>query len=275
MSDKNAVSFAIGVDVGGTGIKVGLVDVRTGDLAFKRIRELTPKPSTPKATVAVIADCVEQLVAAAVENGVVKHAKDLAKLPLGVAFPGIHKNGKNLFNPNMDQSWIGESPAAWISKATGRRSFVINDADAAGLAEMSWGAGKGVGGVVILTTLGTGIGTAVFHDGDLLPNTELGHLEMNGRDAETQAAESIKVKEDLTYEQWAERLQQYYSMLEHYFSPDLVIVGGGVSKSHKEFLPLLDLRSKIVPAKNRNAAGIIGAAFLGATEGRTYIKPGS
>lgn len=271
MAEKSAESYAIGVDVGGTGIKVGLVELETGDLAFKRVRELTPKPSTPKATAKVIAECVEKLTEKAVHHGIADDVSAFADHRLGVAFPGIHKDGINIFNPNMDKSWIGENPGKWITKATGRPAYVINDADAAGLAEMSWGAGKDVHGVVIMTTLGTGIGTAVFHNGDLLPNTELGHLEMNGKDAETQAAESIKVREDLSYKEWAVRLQQYYSMLEHYFSPDLIIVGGGVSKSSDEFLPLLKLRTKIVPATSRNAAGIIGAAFLGGTGGRTLI----
>lgn len=265
--------FGIGVDIGGTGIKVGLVSLADGSLPFKRVRVLTPRPATPEAVVGAVADAVDQVVDKAVRKKVVPEAGSIAGLPLGIAFPGVVKNGRVLFCPNLDQSWIGENLPAEITAATGRDCFVMNDADAAGLAEMSFGAGREHRkDTVILTTLGTGIGTALFHDAALVPFTELGHLEMNGRDAETQAAESVKVREGLDYPEWAQRLQQYYSMLEMLFTPDLFIVGGGISKSHDQFLPLLELLTPIVPADLRNDAGMVGAAYLAGRNGRAKVK---
>lgn len=263
----------IGVDIGGTGIKVGLVALSDGTLPFKRVRVLTPKPSTPQAVVGAVADAVEQVIDKAVRKKVVDGSRQLAALPLGVAYPGVVKDGTVSFCPNLDQSWIGEHLPAAIAQATGRNCFVMNDADAAGLAEMSFGVGRDFRRqTVIMTTLGTGIGTALFHDANLVPFTELGHLEMNGADAETQAAESVKVREGLDYAAWTQRLQQYYSMLEMLFAPDLFIVGGGISKSHDQFLPLLDLKTPIVPAELRNDAGVVGAAYLASRDGRTRVK---
>ncbi|GAA4388504.1 MULTISPECIES: polyphosphate--glucose phosphotransferase [Brevibacterium] len=265
--------YGIGIDIGGTGIKVGLVSLVDGTLPFKRVRVLTPKPATPEAVVGAVADAVDQVVDKAVRKKVVPDAAALARLPLGVAFPGVVKEGTVLFCPNLDQSWIGEHLPEAITRATGRSCFVMNDADAAGLAEMTFGAGRGHRKqTVIMTTLGTGIGTALFHDAVLVPFTELGHLEMNGADAETQAAESVKVREGLEYAEWAQRLQQYYSMLEMLFTPDLFIVGGGISKSHEQFLPLLRLRAEIVPAELRNDAGTVGAAYLAANGGRAKVR---
>ncbi|GAA4283837.1 ROK family protein [Brevibacterium daeguense] len=269
----NDAPYGIGVDIGGTGIKVGVVELATGELPFKRARVLTPKPSTPESVVAAVADAVEQVIDTAVRKKVVARAKDLSELPLGVAFPGVVKNDIVKFTGNLDPSWIGENLPAMISAATGRSCFIANDADAAGLAEMSFGVGRDHRKeLVLMTTLGTGIGTALFYNGTLVPYTELGHLEMNGGNAEKQAAESVKVREGLSYAQWAERLQQYYSMLELLFTPDLFIVGGGVSKSHDQFLPLLNLKTRIMPAELRNEAGIVGAAYLAANDGRARIK---
>lgn len=267
------MEYGIGIDIGGTGIKVGLVDLATARPAFKRVRVLTPKPATPEAVVAALVEALGMLEEKAVAKGVVAEAGELEGLALGVAFPGVVKEGIVSFAPNLDPSWIGEHLIEAVESATGRSCHVINDADAAGLAEMSFGAGRDYRKkVAVMTTLGTGIGTAVFVNAHLLPFTELGHIEMNGADAETQAAESVKVREGLSYEEWATRLQQYYSMLERLLNPDVFIVGGGVSKSHEQFLPLLDLTAPIIPAELFNDAGMVGAAYLAANGGKAKVK---
>ncbi|WGW13452.1 ROK family protein [Saxibacter everestensis] len=265
--------LAIGIDVGGTGIKGCVVDLELGQLAFKRIRIPTPRPAHPDDVVTVIGQVVEQVLSTAVETGVAD-AGELETAPLGLTFPGIMKRNVAYSAANLGDDWIGVDIGKAVKQKTGHTAFVINDADAAGVAEMHFGAGtkrnskkpsnKPRKGVVIMTTLGTGIGVAIFLDGKLLPNAELGHLEIHGHDAETRAAESAKVREDLSWAAWAERLQSYYSHLEFLLSPDLFIVGGGISKSHQEFLPLLDLKTEIVPAGLFNGAGIVGAAVLAA-----------
>ncbi|WP_349827717.1 polyphosphate--glucose phosphotransferase [Brevibacterium litoralis] len=265
--------YGIGIDIGGTGIKAGLVDLEAAQLAFKRNRVLTPKPATPDAVVAVVVEALDGMIEKAVRKEAIASVADLDGMPLGVAFPGVVKNGVVEFAPNLDPSWIGANLVERVEAATGRTCHVINDADAAGLAEMSFGAGQDYRKkVAVMTTLGTGIGTAVFARGHLLPFTELGHIEMNGADAETQAAESVKVREGLSYEEWAGRLQQYYTMLERLLNPDVFIVGGGVSKSHAEFLPLLDLKTPIVPAQLFNDAGMVGAGYLAANDGKAKVK---
>jgi polyphosphate glucokinase len=178
-----------------------------------------------------------------------------------VTLPSVVQHGTVRTAANIDKAWIGVDADGLFTERLGRPVHVVNDADAAGVAEMHYGAGKGVTGVVLLTTLGTGIGSALFVDGQLVPNTELGHLELDGHDAESRAASSAREDEDLSWEEWAERLQRYYSHLEGLFWPDLLIVGGGVSKKAKKFLPLLTLRTPIVPAELKNEAGIIGAAW--------------
>ena len=188
---------------------------------------------------------------------------DAGSLPIGVTFPAIVKDGVTLSAANVDQSWIGtDADQLFTSRLEGREVYVVNDADAAGVAEAEFGAAKGVGGVVIVVTLGTGIGSALLLDGTLVPNTELGHLEIDGHDAERRAAESAREREDLSWEKWAHRLQKYFSTVERLFTPDLIVVGGGVSKKSDRFLPLLELRAPIVPAQLLNDAGIIGAAVL-------------
>lgn len=239
----------VGVDIGGSGIKGAPVDLKRGEFLTDRVRIDTPQPATPEA----IAPLVAQIVAGASPDG-----------PVGVTFPAVIHHGVALSAANVDRSWIGTDVAALMSDAVGRRVFVVNDADAAGVAEVRYGAAKGVDGVVILTTLGTGIGTALFVDGKLVPNTELGHLEIDGHDAETRAAASAREDEDLDWDTWAERLQVYYSRIEALFTPDLIVVGGGVSRNAGKFLPKLRLRAPIVPAKLRNTAGIVGAAWLAA-----------
>lgn len=189
------------------------------------------------------------------------------KAPIGIAFPAPIDHGVVRFIANLDQSWKGVNLPKLVHTTTGREVVAVNDADAAGVAEQRYGAAQGVEGTVLVVTLGTGIGSALIVDGKLVPNTELGHLEIDGYDAEKRAADSAREREDLSYAEWAERLQRYFETVEMLLSPDLIVVGGGVSKKYAEFLPLLNLRAPIVPAKLRNAAGIVGAASL-AADGR-------
>jgi polyphosphate glucokinase len=235
----------LGIDVGGTGIKGAPVDITTGQLAADRHRIPTPQPATP----AAVTDVVGELAKFFDWRG-----------PAGATFPAVMKNGVAQTAANVDKSWIGTDAAATFSKAIGGPVVVVNDADAAGIAEMEFGAGKGVKGVVMMITLGTGIGSALFLDGQLVPNTELGHLQIGGKDAERHAAESVREAKNLSWKQWAERLDAYFTMLDGLFSPDLVIVGGGVSKKSEKFLPLLTVKTEIVPAQLLNEAGIVGAA---------------
>jgi polyphosphate glucokinase len=239
---------AIGIDIGGTGIKGALVDVKSGRLLSERLRYETPEGGTPKA----IANTLKDLI---------KHLPKSDGLPVGICFPAVVKDGVTKSAANVSQDWINLDADRMFEKELKRTVHVLNDADAAGLAEAKYGAAKNVRGLVVLTTLGTGIGTALIYNGKLIPNSELGHLEIDGIDYETMAAYSAKERESLTWEQYAKRLQTYYSKLEAYLTPDLFIVGGGVSKEHEVFLPLLQLKTKIVPATNRNSSGILGAAY--------------
>ncbi|ROS73059.1 polyphosphate--glucose phosphotransferase [Cellulomonas sp. PhB143] len=250
---KSKHDLGFGIDIGGSGIKGAPVDLVAGEFAEKRTRIATPQPSTPDAVAAVIGELVD--------------AYDLPKhVPIGIAFPGPIHHGVISSIANLDASWAGVNLPELVESATGRHSAAINDADAAGAGELVYGAAKHAEGVVLLATLGTGIGSALFVDGHLVPNTELGHLEIDGHDAESRAAESARAREDLSWAQWAERLQRYFSTVEFLFSPDLIVIGGGISKHHEEFLPLLDLRAEVVPAELRNAAGIVGAAWTAAND---------
>jgi polyphosphate glucokinase len=240
----------LGIDVGGSGIKGAPVDLEKGAFAQKRLRIETPSVSTPEAVCDVIAQVVDHFDEVRSDS------------PIGVTIPGVVQHGVVKTAANIDKSWIGCEIEALLEDRLKHDVVVVNDADAAGVGELRFGAAKGHEGLVVLTTLGTGIGTAIFNRGVLVPNSELGHLEVDGVDAETMAASSAKTREDLSYAQWAERLQRYYSMLENLLWPDLIVVGGGVSKDSDEFLPLLDLRTPIIPARLRNKAGIIGAAVL-------------
>ena len=245
------MTTALGIDIGGTGIKGAIVDVDSGELLSDRMKLATPEGGEPQAILDTVVELIEQLGGAA------------ADVPLGVCFPAIVKNGKTLSAANVSKAWIGLDAEALFEKTLGRDITFVNDADAAGVAEVRFGAAKGVDGLVILTTLGTGIGSAMIYNGVLVPNSELGHIEIGGKDAESRASYAAKERSRLTYEKWAtKRLQKYYSAVEFLFSPDLFIVGGGVSKSHEQFLPLLKLTTPIVPAKLRNNAGILGAAAL-------------
>ncbi|MFD1719035.1 polyphosphate--glucose phosphotransferase [Georgenia deserti] len=251
MTRQRRPAVAFGIDIGGSGIKGAPVDLGTGEFAADRFRIATPDPSTPKAVASAVAELVDHF--------------DLAPdVPVGLTFPAPIKHGVVAFIANLDQSWTGVNVPELMSEATGRSVIGVNDADAAGVAEAIYGAAKDVPGVVIVTTLGTGIGSGMLVDGTLVPNTELGHLEIDGHDAESQAASSAREREDLSWKKWARRLQRYYETVEMLFSPDLFVVGGGVSKRHEKFLPLLELNTPIVPAELRNTAGIVGAAHLAA-----------
>jgi polyphosphate glucokinase len=239
---------AVGIDIGGTGIKGAIVDVKSGSLLSDRLRYETPEGGTPKA----IASTLKELIS---------HLPNAKGLPVGICFPAVVKNGVTMSAANVSKDWIGLDADRLFEKELRTTVHVLNDADAAGLAEAKYGAAAKQKGLVVVTTLGTGIGTALIYNGKLIPNSELGHLEIDGVDYESKAAYSAKERENLTWVQWAKRLQKYYSTLEALLTPDLFIVGGGVSKEYEEFLPLLQLKTPIVPAENRNSAGIMGAAY--------------
>jgi polyphosphate glucokinase len=236
----------LGVDVGGSGIKGAPVDVDAGALVTERLRIPTPQPSTPEAVTAVIED--------------VRRHFDWTG-PIGCTLPSVVQHGIVRTAANIDQGWIGVDGRALITRATGQPVALLNDADAAGIAEMRFGAGVGRDGVVLLITLGTGIGSALFVDGRLVPNTELGHLEIRGKDAEQRAAASVRDRKGLSYKEWAPAVDEYLDHLEALLWPDLVIVGGGVSSKFDRWGPLLTSRVPVIPATLGNDAGIVGAAL--------------
>lgn len=244
------MSTPFGIDFGGTGIKGAPVDLSAGEFAAERVRIRTPEESTP----AAIAEIFVELLG---------HFPDCTG-PVGVTVPGVVRHGVVHSAANIDASWLGTDADAVFTEATVRDVHVVNDADAAGLAEVRYGAAAGRRGLVILTTLGTGIGSALLYDGVLVPNSELGHLEIDGHDAESRAANSARTREDLSWQEWAARLTRYYQTLERLFSPDLFVVGGGVSKEAEHFLPLLEISTEIIPATLRNKAGVVGAALYAA-----------
>ena len=244
-------THAFGIDIGGSGIKGAPVDLRTGEFTADRLRIPTPQPSTPEAVAVTVAELLGSF--------------DLPMgTPIGLTFPAVIQHGVARTAANVDDSWIGTDVPTAIRETTDRVVLAVNDADAAGYAEVLFGAAKGVPGTVLVVTLGTGIGSCLVVDGTLVPNTELGHLEVDGADAETRASDAARERDGLSFEAWAERLQRYFRTVEDLLWPDLIVVGGGVSKKHEQFLPLLDLRTPIVPAGLRNAAGIVGAAALAA-----------
>jgi polyphosphate glucokinase len=236
----------LGIDVGGSGIKGAPVDTKTGRLLAARIRVATPQPATPRAVARAVASIVERFA---------------WKGPVGCALPAAVKDGRVRTAANISRSWLGVDARGLLGHVTKRQLVAINDADAAGYAEMTFGAGRRRSGLVIMVTLGTGIGSALFINGHLVPNTELGHLILRGRDAETWAAASVREKKDLGWKKWSRRVDAYLHLLQRYFWPDLFIVGGGVSKKWRRFLPYLTLAVPVVPAKLKNDAGIIGAAL--------------
>lgn len=242
----------LGVDIGGSGIKGAPVDLDAGAFAKDRLRIDTPKESTPDAVTDIVLDIAKHFQSATGDS------------PIGVTVPGVVTRGLVRTAANIDKSWIGTDAAALIGAKLDRAVTVVNDADAAGVGELHYGAARNVEGLVVLATLGTGIGTALLDHGRLIPNSELGHLEIDGIDAETRASSLARETEDLSWEKWAGRLQRYFAHLEDLLWPDLIVVGGGVSKHAEHFLPLLHLRAPIVAAQLGNAAGIVGAAWLAA-----------
>ncbi|GLZ34097.1 polyphosphate glucokinase [Lentzea sp. NBRC 105346] len=246
------ITRGFGVDIGGSGIKGGLVDLEAGALDGERMRIPTPQPSTPEAVAEVVAEIVEKFN----WDG-----------PVGVTLPCVVKHGVALSAANVDKGWINTNAQELFAKRLKRKPediVVMNDADAAGIAEMTFGAGKGHEGLVVLLTFGTGIGSAVFLDGQLVPNTEFGHLEVDGHDAESRAAASVKEEQDLSWEEWTPLVSRYVNVLENLIWPDLVIAGGGVSKKAHKWLPLLKVRTEVVAAALKNDAGIVGAAVAAA-----------
>lgn len=240
---------ALGIDIGGTGIKGALVDLARGALVSDRVRFDTPQPSTPKA----VANTLAAFATAFGDTG-----------PVGVTFPGVIRDGVVLTAANVDRSWCGVDLRKVASKVLPGRVSVLNDADAAGLAEARYGAGQGRDGLVLVITLGTGIGSALISHGQLVPNTELGHIEINGKDAELQAAASARARNKLSWSAWAGQVQQYLRVLERLIWPDLIILGGGVSKKPEKWFHKLDIATPLVLAKLLNNAGIIGAALAAA-----------
>ncbi|WP_295814818.1 polyphosphate--glucose phosphotransferase [uncultured Deinococcus sp.] len=253
------MSVILGIDIGGSGIKGAPVDTTTGQLQTERVRIPTPDGARPED----VRDVVRQLV-------------DHFALPgaVGVTFPGIVQHGHTLSAANVDKGWIGLDADTLFTDATGHDVHLINDADAAGLAEARFGAGAGVPGTVLVLTFGTGIGSALIQDGTLIPNTELGHLWLRDKHAETWASDRARELDDLNWKQWSKRVSTYLQHLELLFSPDLFIIGGGVSKRPEKWLPHLQLgRSRVVPAQLQNEAGIVGAAMMAAQSRGPTTRP--
>ena len=236
----------LGIDVGGSGIKGAPVNLSTGKLTRERIRLKTPKKAEPDSIAEVVAEIAHSF---------------RWKGWIGIGFPAPIKHGVAMMAANISENWVGTNADKLFTHATQCHSKTINDADAAGIAEMQFGAGRGQHGTVIMITLGTGIGTAIFHHGRLLPNTEFGHLEMEGMDAEHRASDAARQTEDLTWKQYAKRLNRYLAEMEKLFWPDLFIIGGGISKMSDKYVPLLKVETPVVPAQFLNEAGIVGAAL--------------
>jgi polyphosphate glucokinase len=238
---------ALGIDIGGTGMKAAPVDLDTGTFVADRVKIATPRPAVPDA----VAEVVQKLVDTFSWSG-----------PIGITFPGVVMNGVTRTAANLDNAWIGLDARALLSKAAGQDVRLLNDADAAGVAEMTFGAGKGEPGTVFMVTFGTGIGSALFVDGVLVPNTEFGHLEIRGKDSEARASERAKTAHDMNWKQWAKNVNEYLEHIQALVYPQLIIVGGGISRQSEKFLPLLTgMHARVVPAAMLNDAGITGAAM--------------
>lgn len=248
----------LGIDVGGTGIKGAPVDTATGALAGERLRILTPQPATPEAVIDTMAQ-------------IVKHFKWTG--PVGCGFPAVIKDGSVHTAANIDPSWIGVNIRDMMAQATGQNGVFLNDADAAGMAEMRFGAGKDREGLVLILTLGTGIGTSLFINGQLVPNTELGHIEIRGKDAEKRASERVRIQKKLNWKKWARRVDEYLCRMEALLWPDLIIIGGGASKKHDRFFPYFKVKAETVPAQLLNEAGIIGAALAAEPQSDPPARP--
>ena len=245
---SGALQGVLGIDIGGSGIKGAPVDLKTGQLVSERVRIPTPEGAKPEDVAAVVA----QLAAQFPETGTG---------PIGVTFPGIVRGGLTLSAANVDKGWIGLDADALFTRAAGRPVSLLNDADAAGVAESRYGAGLGVKGVALLLAFGTGIGSALMNNGVLVPNTELGHLELSGREVEPWASGAAKDREDLSWKAWGKRVTEYLEYLERLFSPDLFIIGGGLSKKSDKWMEYLTVKTPIRPATLQNEAGIVGAAL--------------
>jgi len=254
--------LAIGVDVGGSGVKAAVVDTASGLLVSERLRVPTPTPSTPDRVGTTIGRLIRRLV---------KSADMAADTPLGVGLPGVAMNGRLLTAANIDPAWIDYPIADRLSKSLKRPVSIVNDADAAGIAEMRFGIGVGRPGVVIFLTLGTGVGSGVFNAGVLVPNTEFGQMEIRGRPAERRSAAAARVRRGLSWKAWASDLDEHLQRIEDLMWPTLFIIGGGVSKNADKYIPRLTTRTPVVPASLRNDAGIIGAAIV-AAEGLTDAR---
>lgn len=241
----------LGIDVGGSGIKGAPVDLKTGKLLAERLRIKTPKEAEPEPVAEVVAEIAKSFE---------------WKGPIGIGFPAPIKSGVALMAANISEKWVGVNADDLLTQATGCDCTMINDADAAGLAEMKFGAGKNQAGTVIMLTLGTGIGTALFYRGNLLPNTEFGHLDMEGKDAEHRASDAVRQHEDLSWKKYAKRLNAFMEEMERLFWPDLFIIGGGISKKSEKYVPLLEIKTPVVPAQFLNEAGIVGAALAAGSE---------
>ena len=240
-------ALGFGIDIGGSGMKAAIVDLDAGALASERLRIPTPKPATPDSMAAVAAELVR------------RHGWSA---PIGVGFPGIVRHGVVHSAANIDDSWVGVDADRVFSDACGVDVAMVNDADAAGLAEVRWGAARDVAGVVLVLTFGTGIGSSLFVDGVLVPNTELGHVELDGRDAESYAAASVRERDGIGWDEWASRVEHYLRHLEMLFSPDLFVIGGGASKVADRWLPRISIDTPRVAAAMANNAGIVGAALV-------------
>lgn len=256
MADTDERRLAVGVDVGGSGIKAAVVDVTTGTLVSTRLRVPTPQPSEPGEVVPVIVRIVRRAIKDAGIDG--------RGTPVGVTMPSVVIDGVTKSAANIDQGWIDFDLEGHLRAPLTGPVVVLNDADAAGLAEMRFGAGRGERGVVFVLTLGTGLGSGMFNDGVLVPNTELGHMEIRGRDAERRSAAAARVRRGLSWKAWAADLDEHLHAIDKLFWPNLIILGGGVSKNADRFIPRLTIRPPVVPATLRNDAGIVGAAMAAA-----------
>jgi len=236
----------LGIDIGGSGIKAAPVDTENGTLLAPRLRVKTPEQAKPEP----VAEAVAELSRTFEWQG-----------PIGVGFPGAVRRGEVLTSANVSKKWLGVNAATLFAEATGCPVCVVNDADAAGLAELTFGAGRGRNGVVMMITIGTGLGVALFTDGHLLPNAELGHIEMKGQEAEWWASDAARKRDNLSWKKWAKRFDDYLGRMEYLFWPDLIILGGGISAEHERFLPYLTVGAEVVPAQMLNEAGIVGAAL--------------
>lgn len=266
------MAIAIGVDVGGSAIKVGAVDTATGRLHGDRIEVPTPQPSAPEAVIDAIAEVVQRIDRGTSGDG----PSGPEAAPVAVDVPSVVIDGVVRTAANIDHAWIGYAAGAHLTSALGRPVVVLNDADAAGIAEMRFGAGRGRSGTVIALTLGTGVGSAIFVDGELVPNSELGHMEIRGQDAERRSAANARIRDGLSWEEWTANLDEHLRAIHRLFWPQLFILGGGVSKDADRFVPHLTVECEVLPAALQNDAGLVGAAMVAAeAKDGGFARPGA